>query len=51
MQDRRVVETLERHGDDLTTVRRVDHWAYFRTAAARDAFVADAGEQGFRLDA
>jgi hypothetical protein len=49
MQDRRIVETLESHGDELAP-RRVDHWAYFPAAPARDAFVADARRDGFALE-
>jgi hypothetical protein len=51
MADARVVEALEEKGDRLDLPRRVDHWAYFRSAAARDAFVADALSEGFELQA
>jgi hypothetical protein len=50
IHNRRLVETLEEHGDNLATPRRVDHWAYFPTAATRDGFVADARDQGFVLE-
>lgn len=50
IHNRRLVETLEEHGDDLTSVRRVDHWAYFPTSSLRDTFVADARDQGFGLE-
>src|SRR5205814_6517689 len=39
MDDRRLVQILGEQGDNHATPRRVDHWAYFATAAARDAFV------------
>lgn len=46
MSDRAVVEQLEQRGDPLTP-RQVDHWAYFDTADARDAFLAAAEGDGF----
>jgi hypothetical protein len=49
MHDRRLVEVLAREGDALTTPRRVDHWAHFRTAEARDGFVQAALKAGFEL--
>lgn len=49
IEDRHLVETLVQHGDHLPAVREVNHWAYFPTAAARDAFVEDATERGFQL--
>jgi hypothetical protein len=51
MDDRRLVQVLKEQGDALVTPRRVDHWAYFPSAAARDAFVDAAGKQGFEHDA
>jgi regulator of RNase E activity RraB len=51
MQDRRLVDVLEKHGDSLTAARRVDHWAYFRTADARDGFVVDTSQAGFEVEA
>ncbi len=50
MHDRRLVQVLQEEGDTLTTPRRVDHWAYFPTAAARDRFVAVTVEAGFELE-
>ena len=49
MADRRLVEVLVREGDALATPRRVDHWAHFATADARDQFVRAATELGFEL--
>jgi hypothetical protein len=49
MQDRRLTEVLAREGDSLTTPRRVDHWAHFATAEARDRFVHAATQAGFQL--
>ena len=50
MQDRRLTDLLAEKGDVLTTPRRVDHFAYFATADARDQFVAGAKEAGFSLE-
>lgn len=50
MQDRRVTDALAERGDALTTPRRIDHWAYFATADARDQFVTDAKQAGFSLE-
>lgn len=50
MDDRRLVQILGEQGDNHATPRRVDHWAYFATAEARDAFVATALRAGFELE-
>lgn len=50
MEDRRVVETLEDHGDALSIPRRVDHWAAFETPAACQQFVEAVSAHGFVLD-
>lgn len=50
MHDRRLVQVLENEGDALARPRRVDHWAYFATADARDRFVAAVQEAGFELE-
>ena len=50
MDDRRLVQVLGEQGDNHATPRRVDHWAYFATAEARDAFVAAAQREGFELE-
>lgn len=39
--DRRLEDTLRSHGDSLLQSRTIEHWAYFKSAAARDAFVED----------
>lgn len=49
IENRRVCESLERHGDALTAEREIDHWAYFESAEARDAFVTAATQLGFAL--
>lgn len=45
--DRRVVDQLREHGDQLDKPRPVDHYAYFDDPAARDAFLGAAAAQGF----
>lgn len=49
MDDRRVVQALADRGDDHASPRRVDHWARFATAEARDRFVRAAQDVGFAL--
>ena len=50
IMDRRVIENLRAEGDPLTRPRRVDHWAYFESAARRDEFVQQVMTQGFELE-
>lgn len=50
MEDRRLVQVLREYGDTPSTPRRVDHWAYFSSAQARDAFVERAAREGFVLE-
>ncbi|AKT38482.1 DUF695 domain-containing protein [Chondromyces crocatus] len=47
IKDRRVVDELRSHGDQLDLPRPVDHYAFFQQKASRDAFLAAAAEQGF----
>lgn len=49
MEDRRLTDALAERGDPLERPRRVDHWAHFATAGARDHFVRDALQAGFAL--
>ena len=49
--DRRVVDQLEKHGDDAATTRPVDHYVYFQDPAKRDAFMEAARGQGFAAEA
>ena len=39
IQNRRVVDNLEKNGDPLTKARQVDHWIYFKTDSDRIAFL------------
>jgi hypothetical protein len=50
IDDRRVVQVLKEHGDVLVAPRRVDHFAYFDSPGARDAFVKAAEAAGFALE-
>jgi hypothetical protein len=50
ISDRRVVTVLREAGDNPSTPRRVDHWAYFPTAEARDAFVGAVSAYDFELE-
>jgi len=47
MSDRRTLEVLHQHGDPLLEARRVDHWAFFPTAAARQNFITATARNGF----
>lgn len=50
IQDRRVVDVLEEHGDPLTLARRVDHWAYFPDQQTRAAFAMAVAPHGFEVE-
>lgn len=39
IQNRRVVDNLEKNGDPLTKARQVDHWIYFKTHSDRTDFL------------
>lgn len=47
--DRRVVDQLRAHGDDLDAARPVDHFVDLPDAEARDAFEAAIAEDGFSV--
>lgn len=49
IQNRRVLDALEKRGDDHGIARIVDHAIYFRSAADRTAFANTAVEIGFRI--
>jgi len=49
IKNRRVVEVLEQHGDQLAKARPVSHWAYFPTPGARNAFLAEVTGRGFTI--
>lgn len=47
LEDRREIEALARRGEPIALARPVDHQASFATAAAREAFTAEAVALGF----
>lgn len=49
--NQRMVNRLLRQGDDLTQVRWVDHWIYFKTEEGRTAFINTVEGQGFETEA
>jgi len=49
IEDRRVCQALERHGDMLVVERELDHWSYFSSQAAADAYLAEAAANGFQV--
>ena len=46
---KRVLQLLAEHGDALTVVREVDHFAYFPSAELRADFIAKCLASGFKL--
>lgn len=49
IQNRRLMEQLVEHGDQIETPRPVTHWLYFATTDGRDEFVEEAAKEGFSL--
>lgn len=49
IENRRVCDALERHGDKLTTEREIDHWSYFQSSEAVDAYLAEVASDGFQV--
>lgn len=47
--NRRVCEALEGRGAKLTAAREIDHWSYFQTPEAVDAYLAEVAADGFRV--
>jgi hypothetical protein len=45
----RVIEVLAEHGDTLSTVREIDHFAYFPDVAARARYIEKCLAAGFKL--
>jgi hypothetical protein len=48
MKDMEVLEVLRKQGDDGTTSRRIEHWAYFPAKADAEQYAKWAGEQGYQ---
>jgi uncharacterized protein (TIGR01619 family) len=49
IQNRRVIEQLEKGGDKLIKVREVDHWIYFKTEKDRETFIQKISNDGFSI--
>lgn len=49
IQNRRVIEQLEKGGDKLIKAREVDHWIYFKTEKDRETFVQKISNDGFSI--
>ncbi|AKD02825.1 DUF695 domain-containing protein [Pontibacter korlensis] len=49
IQNRKVLEELEKNGDDLSKERQVDHWVYFKTEADRTAFVESIANENYTV--
>src|SRR4051812_25764223 len=51
IKDLRVIESLEQHGDNPQTARRVDHWAHFPNQTAAEVFSRWAQSEGYTAQA
>src|SRR5947207_6122962 len=49
IKNRRVVEVLEQHGDQLSRARLVSHWVYFATPEDRSSFLGEVTGRGFTV--
>lgn len=49
IQNRRVIEQLEKNGDNLTKPREVDHWIFFKKETERDEFLQRISADGFSI--
>lgn len=49
IQNRRVCDSLRRHGDELTQAREIDHWAYFPNRDSQARFLQAAMTLGYLL--
>lgn len=50
IQNRHVLDALEKNGDDFKTPRRVDHWIYFKTDSDVSAFCKWAEGDGYGIE-
>ena len=49
IQNGRVIENLEKHGDNLEKERQVDHWIYFKSETDRENFISSIKGNGFEI--
>jgi len=49
IQNRRVIESLEKNGDHLAKARYVDHWLYFKSEDDRKNFLSKVVPEGFEV--
>ena len=49
IENRRVCDALKRHGDRLLTPREIDHWSYFPSIEAADAYLEEVTAIGFQV--
>lgn len=50
MSNQKVIEQLQKGGDDLTKSRQVDHWLYFSSEKNRDLFEKQIAQNGFKIE-
>lgn len=49
IQNARVIDNLEKHGDKLTKARAVDHWIYFKSDNDREKFLSKIKGKKFEI--
>lgn len=49
IRNRKVIDSLEEHGDDLTKARDIHHWVFFKTSESREEYVASISKEGFTV--
>ncbi|MDR1485635.1 MAG: DUF695 domain-containing protein, partial [Planctomycetaceae bacterium] len=45
----KVIRTLEKYGDNLTSERMVDHWIYFQNEVDMENYVSEVSENSFQV--
>lgn len=50
IQNRKVLRTLQQHGDNAEKERQIDHWIYFGTEASREAYWQQIRDLGFKTE-
>jgi uncharacterized protein YaaR (DUF327 family) len=48
IQNMKVIENLEKAGDNLKRARNVSHWAYFKDSVSRENYIREVEELGFK---